>query len=545
MEEEEKGESSKPSVDASSLSQAQLIINADTATQKDATLDFTVDIVQDVERHLEELARMRRLGDFNSALGYFTDVGLDDLLGVSSLVIIEYADLLQEQGAYGHLRESLVALRPPGDSESSDDEPPIMAKQCRYILEMIQVRSEIAFRGLSRQVLSAHSFYTIRDFIFKWVSFEGSNARDAGPVNWVNVRICPSSPVYLLIPQLQLLRKTLDLSVYINPETETQSTKPRFRGLRTLYERLLAEERIWDITDLLLSLFRIHGGEKTLYEILQPKHPHGSLAQLLRQITIKDYDEPTALAILTILTAYIYAVHAIDKTDSSPAKRKHADAAITRARGRAAEHAAQIAKHSPNLINSRPYLSWKLANERFKRCAPGTVHYSRWSRHEPYTPGLSYPADGIPIYIPAAGVCNDNPGWPVPDEKFPVNDTLRKILQTATELGDYRLQTACLAEMVCRAEEPWEWVKRLGMMQKDWGDDRGYVRSCMARYLLLKGKDGEGEGEASARRLLEDLEDATSMFCPPDDDVCPAFRWDEARLKAALRDGIGGRMGSS
>lgn len=64
----------------------------------DNTIHFTLDVGDDIERHLEELSRLKRWGRFKEAIEYFTE-NLECHLDLP-LVSLQYSDLLLEQGSY-------------------------------------------------------------------------------------------------------------------------------------------------------------------------------------------------------------------------------------------------------------------------------------------------------------------------------------------------------------------------------------------------------------------------------------------------------------
>jgi hypothetical protein len=81
------------------------ILNFSSITKADTTINFVLDVVDDIESQLEEMGRLKRWGHFKEALEYFK-LNLECHLDLP-WVTIEYADLLLEQGAY----QKLVQLR--------------------------------------------------------------------------------------------------------------------------------------------------------------------------------------------------------------------------------------------------------------------------------------------------------------------------------------------------------------------------------------------------------------------------------------------------
>ncbi|KAJ5086834.1 hypothetical protein NUU61_008141 [Penicillium alfredii] len=119
--------------------------------QKDVTLHFTMDIAEDIEGALEELARLKRLGHFKEAQEYVA-THLDHHLNLP-LVAIEYADLLRQQGAHRQLHDlrNRRHLLPPLKSKfifGTDMKPPNLY---RTHFELIEQSSELALQGLPRK----------------------------------------------------------------------------------------------------------------------------------------------------------------------------------------------------------------------------------------------------------------------------------------------------------------------------------------------------------------------------------------------------------
>ncbi|KAJ5086835.1 hypothetical protein NUU61_008142 [Penicillium alfredii] len=244
--------------------------------------------------------------------------------------------------------------------------------------------------------------------------------------------------------------------------------------------------------------------------------------RILQGLSMDEYDEPTELALLTLSVELVYAVHYWSGS-------RGGDLAIvaTRCLQYASTHAALIQEHSPWLVKTRPYLQWVLAKERFDRIwnTAGSVKEQERPRST-HTTGTTLYKWSLPRYIPKE---TENPGWPSPDAKFPPNQTLQGVLEAARELGDYKTEAACLTELICRVEDPRELLGQLGHLQQAIQGDRfGYLNTCISRYLLAK-------DEASIRTLIADLEQTASQLCTtPEDDACPAIRFDELRVKSAL-----------
>ncbi|KAJ5159633.1 uncharacterized protein N7482_006637 [Penicillium canariense] len=139
-----------------------MLIPASAASCKDTSIHFLLDVADDIEGHLEEVSRLKRWGHFNEAIEYFAahlEVHLD-----LPLVVLEYVDLLLEQGSYQQLVPfiSNQQLNPPQSQKclplSSEENGPDL-----YQLhsELLGLRMRLPFESLSvedLEVLQTDSF---------------------------------------------------------------------------------------------------------------------------------------------------------------------------------------------------------------------------------------------------------------------------------------------------------------------------------------------------------------------------------------------------
>lgn len=156
------------------------------SSQKDATLHFDLDFADDIEGHLEELARLKRLGHFHDAVNYFA-FNLKQHLSLP-LVKIEYADLLQEQGAY----RELLDLQSRGILKISRRMDPIPTPELYlWHLHIIQKCAKSAFEGLSKLDIREGMTQGVLEHVEIWLSLHLSDYLDQKPiepVDWTEVR---------------------------------------------------------------------------------------------------------------------------------------------------------------------------------------------------------------------------------------------------------------------------------------------------------------------------------------------------------------------
>jgi hypothetical protein len=100
---------------------------------KNVTVHLDLDAAVDINPDLECLSRLNRLGHFKEAARIFEErlIAYVDFFPV----VAEYADLLLEQGSFGHLRDFLSNRLDDSRVEYSDDEVRLM-RLLRSLAEM-------------------------------------------------------------------------------------------------------------------------------------------------------------------------------------------------------------------------------------------------------------------------------------------------------------------------------------------------------------------------------------------------------------------------
>lgn len=110
--------------------------------KRDTTVHFELDVGLDLEDHLEELNRLKRIGHFREAEEYVQSY-LQDYLHVP-VVAFEYSDLLLEQGAYQ--RFSTLCLQKILRRPQRGDNP--MDILC-FCYDLIEILCEMSSVGLT------------------------------------------------------------------------------------------------------------------------------------------------------------------------------------------------------------------------------------------------------------------------------------------------------------------------------------------------------------------------------------------------------------
>lgn len=264
-----------------------------------------------------------------------------------------------------------------------------------------------------------------------------------------------------------------------------------WRDLSRIYRLLLPQGRIWEVRDILVAAVDAQGPDDVwdlLFDV--DIYSDRALIKFLDDWSVQGYDEPTYLAVLDILASLSTA---LTSYWDSPPSQNHLAAAE-----RCLQHARILAtclkENSPELVKSRPYVRWILAEEELAR--KRTPSESDLKQHLSIFPGLTVWRSVIPIYIPLKW---ENPGWPLSKTSTLSNGFLGTVLQAAQELGDYDTEAICLGELIYRSPEPSGLFAQLTSLQKSvQGNRLGYQQTCLSKFLLAK--DAE-----SRRGLLREL----------------------------------------
>lgn len=116
----------------------------------DATTHFSLDVADDIEGHLEEVSRLKRWGHFADAIEYCA-ANLEHHSDLP-LVVLAYADLLMEQGAYHALVSLISSQRWDHDQKqkrlpiSSDEKGPDLYG---LLYDLLGLRARLPFESLS------------------------------------------------------------------------------------------------------------------------------------------------------------------------------------------------------------------------------------------------------------------------------------------------------------------------------------------------------------------------------------------------------------
>lgn len=242
---------------------------------------------------------------------------------------------------------------------------------------------------------------------------------------------------------------------------------------RPVSKALIAQDRFWELKDFIAEIANINIDDAWLRMFTSSYGDDSSLQGIIDDFTPGPYDESSYLALLDVLVAlsgYPFSKQSFTGPDSL--------SATGRILQRARQVASTIETKSPDLVKSRPYVRWILAEAEHSRRLEGDVIRQHFSRF----PGLTVYRSLVPIYIPKA--C-ENPGWPEV-HAYPQYTSLVQIaLRMAREMGDFQSEVLCLQELICRSSHPQELFKQLKQRQRQIdGNSIAYRQTCLSMYLL-------------------------------------------------------------
>ncbi|KAM7190542.1 hypothetical protein V8F20_009675, partial [Naviculisporaceae sp. PSN 640] len=404
--------------------------------KKDVIFKLSIPIEEDFQPDLGEFCRLRRLGRFGDADKHFQQC-LKHLTGVP-YVLVQYCEMLLASGSYNSFRTVSYRYKYPSlVSEESVKDPCLdMLEGNFWLLDLLAKVPQPYFDG--------DIFEAIKRILGK---LETESAMGSTEVHSVTQRV------------KEHYRKVFDWN--------------------KLYHRLLAENRIWDLRDLLVaggSLFGSQFFSQCLNASTFPK----ALDQLYEDWIQPEYDESTALALLDLFTSILIDSPSSLQDDPKPRLLLEYSESLVES----------IQTHDPSNMKSRPFIQWIIAKSISEM---GDIpERPDGLRLRDFSGTVIRPGRGIhlPVYIPAKPW--DNPHW----DMFSVRSSpqqrqsLHVALQAARYIGDYRLQAMCLKLLILHTQEPKVLMESLQSLQWEQGDNEGFLETCLSKYLAVSGENG-------------------------------------------------------
>ncbi|KAL4921487.1 hypothetical protein BDW62DRAFT_174768 [Aspergillus aurantiobrunneus] len=453
------------------------------STKQNMTMHFEMQVAEDVDALLEEFSRLKKLGDFHSAEQYFHE-NLD-LYANLLPVVIEYADMLLEQGSYNRVDQFMGSQRSLITKITED-----LDMQQETVMYLANLNLIEAFADM-------HSHRTL-DGAYKVVRYVEKTMRPILRAGHPPVSRLDSAHV-------QIIRYALKILSHIERETDLVPERhfDYWSNWAYLYKPLVQEGRIWDARDIILASLEAEGAHNTWGMIFKDSATSPSaFAQLFSDWDIVNYDESTYLALLDIIVAvslslaqYCFAVP--DRSDILIAQ-----GCLHQARGLA----TCLKENNPELVKSRSYLRWVLAEEEIQR----KLHLGPTDLQAKLScyPGLTVWTNSLPIYVPIKTenpADHRHPGQT--DEASAADDELLECVQDAARAsGDLATEALCLGELIYRSRGEME--ERLARMQRLQlslqGDILGHEHTLLSTFLFAT-------TEHTRRELLEELRNLQSQ----------------------------------
>ncbi|TEY37770.1 hypothetical protein BOTCAL_0510g00070 [Botryotinia calthae] len=442
---------------------------------KDVTIHLDFESDEDIEAHVEELTRLRRLGNFETALQYIESCP-DECKNHKDFAVI-YADILLMQGDLDYKKLTKLGATLPKIYQQCID--------CA-IFKM--------------------KFLRASDSDFDHDAYNLLQREMAGELK---------SEFPLLNPmQVKLLCNWLRIEDVLHIAKQVSIFE-----WKTLYDHLASENRVSDMRDLFHTI-----SESDVMVAIQgwfemDLASENSVSNFVTRWT-KSRDEFTDIALLDVLASMCLQIF-LNYVYPRKEYVRHASQCIEYAR----QLAKSVCSNNPENTKSESYLTWILAEEKLsrilKRSEPRLINHFRGF------PGIVIWQRDLPIYVPFK---NENPGWVTDEPLREFDDLLELGLHTARELGNYSLEGKFLEEIILGSQAPLELLRERARLQKDvQGYRPGYLATCLTRYLVAT-------NETMQRELYNDLSifDDEEIGFPADRGDARMLKWCQNRIQRAL-----------
>ncbi|OJJ76865.1 hypothetical protein ASPBRDRAFT_70444 [Aspergillus brasiliensis CBS 101740] len=481
---------------------------------KDITTHLNLDIALDLEHELESLARLNRLGHFKKGIRYFEErlAPYVDFFPV----VAEYADLLLEQGNFGHL-QTFISGRLEDPHVEYLEEEVILLKTLRASAEIHTKGALIPALNMAKEALS-------------YLSMKRQGRREAMSSPGLKcqlletcVRIIAYAREHSNFLETEPFHSLLHWSVsnfgaVLMPNHDYQNDCLQHKGLQgnntpnviAWYRLLLQGGFFWDAHRILRAILPMLAGPHRRYtpdggleNFAQMKDVSEVVDVFLQSEGVRLDDEQLLLAELanaTLLASFLDVpsfIKDVRVTYGQISRRSHS-------------LASTILLEHPHLVNTQPYLNWLLSES--------TRTFSAF-RRPPWPINMSSLSPEMPTYTsvrpqylqarnPASAGKTAQPE--VTNNSRPIQ-TFETIMESARDLGDYRLERSVLEEVF---EHSLDWdrslqiVRRLSQLNQDTMNDAcGYLKCLFKEFFVL-----ENHSVPHAERLRKELDGRFSAF---------------------------------
>ena len=458
---------------------------------KDVTIHLDFEFDEDIEAHVEDLTRLRRLGNFETALQYIESCP-DECKNHEDIAVI-YADILLMQGDLNYAKLTKLGA---------------------------------TFQKIYQQCIDCAifkmKFIRASDSDFDYGAYNRLQSEMAEELNSKFPLLNPmqvKSPNNLFLHSVNIFKVKLLCNWLRIEDAFYIANRISPSNWKTLYEHLASQNRVSDMRDLFHTIsesdvmFAIQGWFEMNLD------SENSISSFVTEWT-KSRDEFTDIALLDVLASMCLKIF-LNYVYPRKEYVRHASQCIEYAR----QLAKSVTSNNPENTKSESYLTWILAEEKLsrilKRSEPRLINHFRGF------PGIVIWQRDLPIYVP---FMNENPGWVTDEPRRQSDDLLKLGLHTARELGNYSLEGKFLEEIILGSQEPQERLKERALLQKDEQKYRpGYLATCLTRYLVAT-------DEAKQRELYDDLSkfDEEEIGFPADRGDAMMLKWCQNRIQRAL-----------
>ncbi|KAI1470662.1 uncharacterized protein F4812DRAFT_274274 [Daldinia caldariorum] len=373
----------------------------------DLTVHLKLSVQEDIDEILEEFCRIWRMGDFVSAKQFFAE-NLQDHLDKPD-VLVEYAEMLLEQGDYSSLSKIMV--------------------DTRFNTIISNARDDSDGEMLYQYWKTMHGFVTTHTI----------TADSTGLDSSYNMTIDEMDPKRLISTAeikmhalLYRMPKILDLLPSFTRYSESL--------YRELYSSLLRQGRIWDLYDISQSRM-IDSAIDVTKDWSDDPDIRKRIECLIKDwtSTVHGYNTSTTLALLGILATYAQRLIIGIGMGAILLKGK-SDGLLEYVVNQSTPLAISVMENNLKSMRSRSFMMWMLAKSH--NAFPNQLQARlKHLESEPGVTSIRY-SHPLPNYIPAEG---ENPGWGVdkviPDLEAPI----KMVVKASRALGDYRTQAMSIA----------------------------------------------------------------------------------------------------
>ncbi|KAK5652911.1 hypothetical protein OQA88_9389 [Cercophora sp. LCS_1] len=410
----------------------QSFLLVDPRNPQDVTLHLSLPVRDDLEDILETCSALRRLGHFGEAIRLF-DRHLEHFLD-NKYVAVQYAQCLYDAGQLTKLRQFMA------DRDASPDEPRVGDAQDSTLRLNWDLLARLAGADLRTKKMQGNP-----------------------------------------VAGIHLLALVLDLGYDVLGDEITT--------LSDVYWSLCDQGMVWEFQDLLQSAVHLYGADRAMDALIDADRTWSESAplQICQDWDDGREDESTLFALLEIfVTLALGYVKVLDAENSTKQCMDLANNFALRL----------LALDEGNLM-TRPCLRWTMAKQLIKDDSrlrfQSNLTFRGFDWGEIRWPFTTFPTDHLPIYTPNNDEIPCFSPRPMPTESECVK-TAQLVLNAAEELGDLKLQTACLQELMYRgAEAPEKAISQLRHFWSTAGDNSRVRVIDMFRYILLDGSPREQE----------------------------------------------------